>query len=185
MTTVPLVNKWSSMPTYLATHRLRLDAWRDDDLDAYDTLVHERDPRAAAAPRDGRPTRDDLRRNVARLLATHAITGMGLFVVRVAGQFAGYCGLTPGRATLDEPELAYELLRGYQGNGYATEAARATVDAAASTGRPRLWATVRPWNDPSVRVLTKVGFHRSDRMTADDFGPLIWFTTELDGGPSR
>ena len=114
-----------------------------------------------------------------RQQAAHADTGIGLLVIRAADHFAGYCGLTVGRASLAEPELAYELLRANQGNGYATEAARATVDAAAGTGRRRLWASVRSWNDASFRVLDKVGFERTDRITTDDFGDTVWCTREL------
>ncbi|HEY2176467.1 MAG TPA: GNAT family N-acetyltransferase [Mycobacteriales bacterium] len=167
------------MPTELTTPRLHLDAWRDDDIDDYQTLVHERDPRTAAAPRGGRPTRDDLRETILRLQASHTDTGIGLLVVRIADRFAGYCGLTAGRASLAEPELAYELLHMNQGNGYATEAARAIVHAAAGTGRRRLWATVRSWNDASFHVLEKVGFERTDRTTTDDFGDTVWCTREL------
>ncbi len=163
-TSVPVVSAWCPMPTELTTPRLHMDAWRDDDLDDYQTLVHERDPRTAAAPRGGRPTRDDLRETILRLQASHADTGIGLLVIRIADHFAGYCGLTVGRATLAEPELAYELLQMNQGSGYATEAARAVVHAAAHTGRGRLWATVRSWNDASFRVLEKVGFERTDRI---------------------
>jgi RimJ/RimL family protein N-acetyltransferase len=69
-------------------------------------------------------------------------------------------------------------LRFYQGNGDATEAALATVQAAAATGRRRLW-TVRPRNDASFGVLEKVGFVRTDRITTDDFGESIWCRFEL------
>ena len=123
------------MPTELTTPRLHLDAWRDDDIDDYDTLVNERDPRTAAAAHGGRPTREELRETILRQQGSHADTGIGLLVIRTADSFAGYCGLTMGRASLAKPELAYELLRMNQGNGYATEAARATIHAAASTGR--------------------------------------------------
>lgn len=167
------------MPTELVTPRLRLDAWRDDDLDDYDTLVNERDLRTAAAPHGGPPTRGELRKTILRQQASHIDTGIGLLVIRIADRFAGYCGLTVGRASLAEPELAYELLSMYQGNGYATEAAHATVQAAAGTGRRRLWATVRTWNDASFRVLEKVGFARTDRITSDDFGEIVWCTREL------
>jgi RimJ/RimL family protein N-acetyltransferase len=167
------------MPTSLSTHRLSLAAWRDDDLDDYEPLVNERDPRTAAAPRDGRPTRTDLREGIVRLQNATAETGIGLLVVRVADRFAGYCGLVVGRASLDEPELAYELLSAYHGNGYATEAARAVVRAAAGTGRNRLWATVRDWNAASFRVLDKLDFERSAKITTDEFGQVIWCTREL------
>jgi len=38
------------------------------------------------------------------------------------GEFIGYCGLIIGKSTLEEPEIAYELLHRAHGNGYATEA---------------------------------------------------------------
>ncbi|MEU9455391.1 GNAT family N-acetyltransferase [Streptomyces sp. NPDC048277] len=57
-----------------------------------------------------------------------------------------------GRASLDEPEIAYELFRRAHGQGYAAEAASAVLDAAITTGRTRLWATVRSWNAPSFRA---------------------------------
>jgi RimJ/RimL family protein N-acetyltransferase len=173
------MNAWHPMPTELTTPRLHLGPWGDDDIDDFDTLVNERDPRAAAAPHGGRPTRAELREKILRQQASHADTGIGLLVIRTADRFVGYCGLTVGQASLAEPELAYELLRINQGNGYATEAARAVVDAAAGTGRRRLWATVRSWNDASFRVLDKVGFERTARTTTDDFGDTVWCTREL------
>jgi RimJ/RimL family protein N-acetyltransferase len=173
------MSAWRPMPTELKTPRLHLGGWREQDLDDYETLVRERDSRTAAAPRDGRPTRDDLRDNILRQQRSIAQTGIGLYVIRIGDRFVGYGGLVVGRATLDEPELAYELLRGDQGNGYATEASRATVDAARDTGRRRLWATVRRWNDASFRVLSKLGFERTERITTDDFGDVVWCTRTL------
>ncbi|MDX2968619.1 GNAT family N-acetyltransferase [Kribbella solani] len=88
--------------------------------------------------------------------------------------------LIVGQATFDEPEIADELARRAHGHGYATEAARAMVDAAAGTGRRRLWATVREWNAPSFRALEKVGFERSARVTEDrERGNSIWLTRAL------
>ncbi|WP_378742859.1 GNAT family N-acetyltransferase [Nocardia brasiliensis] len=55
-----------------------------------------------------------------------------------------------GQGSYDEPELAYELAQRAHGYGYATEAARVVVEAAAGTGRRRLWATVREWNAASA-----------------------------------
>jgi len=62
------------------------------------------------------------------------------------------------RAIGGEPELAFELLRGFWGNGYATEAARAVIAHAQSTGATRMLAGVREWNTASRRVLAKLGF---------------------------
>jgi RimJ/RimL family protein N-acetyltransferase len=66
---------------------------------------------------------------------------------------------------VDEPEIAYELLKRVHGHGHATEAARAVLGAAIATGRKRLWSTVRTWNTPSFRVLDKLGFER-DHVSA-------------------
>jgi RimJ/RimL family protein N-acetyltransferase len=121
----------------------------------------------------------DARVGLERMNAFHDQTGIGLLAVRRGGAFLGYCGLVVGRASAEEPELAYELLRHEHGFGYATEAATALVAAAGATGRRRLWATVREWNEPSLRVLAKVGFARTDRIDVDDFGPVVWTTRVL------
>ena len=108
--------------------------------------------------------------------------GLGLLPIerREEGDFIGYCGIVVGRASFEEPEIAFELARRAHGRGYATEAAEAVVDAAAATGRKRLMATVRAWNGASFRVLEKLGFHRSDRITQDPVrGHLIWMTRKL------
>ena len=84
----------------------------------------------------------------------------------------GYCGLLVGRHSFDEPEIAYELLRHAHGHGYATEAACAVVEATFATGRRRVWATVRIGNEPSFRVLERIGFRR-DHVTTDDDGELV------------
>ena len=86
---------------------------------------------------------------------------------RVEGDFIGYCGLVDRDASPDEPEIAYELFRAVHGHGYATEAALAVRDAAAATGRSRLWVGVRVWNTASFRVLTKLGFVTSGQVDQD------------------
>ena len=166
------------MRTELATRRLVIGPWRDEDLDNYAAMVRERDRRTAAAVQ-GELTRDELLARIRQQQTAVADTGIGLLTVRVDDAFAGYCGLVVGRCTLDEPELAFEFLRAYHGNGYATEAARVIVAAAADTGRSRLWATVRPWNHPSLRVLDKLAFERTAKITTDDFGDVLWLTRTL------
>ena len=42
----------------------------------------------------------------------------------------------------------------------------------------RLWATVRPSNGPSVRVLEKLGFVR-DRVEQDHHGAFVWMRLGL------
>jgi RimJ/RimL family protein N-acetyltransferase len=124
------------------------------------------------------PPRRSLADEQARLAAQHIRAqerGLGFLAIqrRAEGDRIGYCGLLVGRASFDEPEIAYELLRRVHGHGYATEAARAVLDAAFATGRRRVWATVRAWNAPSFRVLDKLGFRRDHTLT-DERGEVVY-----------
>ena len=145
--------------------------WAESDVDDYRALVAERG--------DGVPTVENIRGRIATQLAATAQTGIALLPIRrrIEGDFIGYCGLTVGRASVEEPEIAYELFERVHGHGYATEAARAVLDAAVGTGRIRLWSTVRIWNAPSFR-LEKLGFQR-DHVSDDDRGELAWLTRAL------
>lgn len=160
------------MSLRLETARLMLRPWAESDVDAHRELVAERG--------DGMPSIEHNRRMIEDQRAASALTGVALLPVirRDVDDFIGYCGLTVGRASADEPEIAYELFRRVHGQGFATEAASAVLDAAIATGRQRLWATVRPWNAPSFRVLDKLGFKR-DHVATDDRGELVWLTRSL------
>jgi RimJ/RimL family protein N-acetyltransferase len=163
---------FAPMSFHLETERLILRPWVDSDADEL---------RALHAERGGEtPTIEEMREIIAGGLARSAATGIALLPIqrRAEGDFIGYCGLTVGRASLDEPEIAYELFERVHGNGYATEAARAVLDAATATGRTRLWSTVRTWNTASFRVLDKLGFER-DHVTTDDRGEIVWLTRTL------
>ena len=168
------------MPSQLVTERLTLGAWHDEDIPPYTAMVNERDPRAAAAPAGGRVDESIVLAHLVQRQRELDETGIALLAIRVAGVFAGYCGLTIGHASFDEPEIAYELLQRFHGRGYATEAAQAIVAAAGQTGRQRLWASVRPWNAASFRVLAKVGFTATDRETTDAWGRSLWWTRVLE-----
>lgn len=160
------------MPSRLETARLTLRPWSDSDAESQSALFAERG--------DGPLPVERSREIIATQLAAAASTGIALLPVdrRDTGTFIGYCGLLVGRASLDEPEIAYELFRGAHGHGYATEAASAVLADASTTGRGRVWATVRTWNAPSFGVLEKLGFER-DHVSADDRGELVWLTRAL------
>lgn len=168
------------MPLYrpmameLETGRLDLRPWTEGDAENYSALTAERDSGALRV--------EAARERIATLLASAERTGIALLTVRrrAEGDFIGYCGLIIGRASVDEPEIAYELFRRVHGHGYATEAAGSVVQAAAATGRKRLWATVGSWNAPSLRVLDKLGFHH-DHVDPDHDGrgEVIWLTRAL------
>ena len=71
-------------------------------------------------------------------------------------------------------EIAYGIVPGYQGRGYATEAAAALFDFALDSGRVRLVrAHTSPTPNASTRVLAKCGFERTGEVVDPEDGP-VW-----------
>ena len=86
----------------------------------------------------------------------------------------GFCSFT-GPPTADGVvEIAYGIAPGYEGRGYATEAARALADYAFASGRVRLvQAHTLPEQNASTRVLLKCGFTLSGEIIHPTDGP-VW-----------
>ncbi|WP_199546998.1 GNAT family N-acetyltransferase [Streptomyces sp. N35] len=165
---------YEAMPYHLETERLLLRPWHESDADELRALVAERGTGKTL-------TVESVRSDIVDMLTATRTTGIALLPIqrREEGDFIGYCGLIIGRSTLEEPEIAYELFQRVHGNGYATEAARAVLDAAVATGRKRLWSTVATWNTPSLRVLEKLDFERDRVVTEEKAGELVWLTRSL------
>ena len=166
---------FAPMPLRLETERLVLTPEVESDAPWLAELLTTRGT--------GTFTVHDARERIAAMTVVVETDGIGARVLRRRDddEALGYCAIIVGRGTLDEPEIAYELLPSAHGHGYATEAARAVVDAAFATGRTRIWSTVRSWNAPSLRVLDKLGFRR-DHVTVDDAGQIVWLVREREQG---
>lgn len=160
------------MALAMETERLTLSLRDESDAEWYRLLVGERGEET--------PTLAEATERLARFRDRTTEIGIGALTIRrrADGDAIGYCALIVGRASLDEPEIAFELLQRFHGHGYATEAAHALVGAAAATGRRRLWSTVGAWNKPSLRVLEKVGFRR-DHSVTEDRGEIMYLTRDL------
>lgn len=161
------------MALAVETERLTLRLRDARDAAWYRELVGERG--------EDTPTLEEATARLQRFRDLTIELGIGALTIcrREEGDAIGYGALVVGRASLDEPEIAYELLRRFHGHGYATEAAQALVEAAAATGRRRLWSTVRPWNTASLRVLEKIGFRR-DHIESDDRGEIVYLVRDLN-----
>ncbi|WP_244900535.1 GNAT family N-acetyltransferase [Streptomyces nanshensis] len=86
--------------------------------------------------------------------------GHGLCAVhlRATGEFVGRCGLNHW-PQFDEIEAGWSFKSAFWGRGYATEAARAVLDwGFAQLSPPYVTAMIRPGNEASVRVATRLGF---------------------------
>lgn len=151
----------------LETDRLLLRPWRVAEAAIQREMWIERDPRVPPhrhTDADGRPTVGDLE----EAIRSNQPSSVGLLAVerKTAGDVIGYCGLVASGPGAQGPELAFELLRRFWGQGYATEAAEAVLDWARSVGYERVWASVWEWNTASRRVLAKVGFVETHREEA-------------------
>lgn len=84
--------------------------------------------------------------------------------LRVGREVVGWAavGMTDRRARV--AELAYYVLPEHQGNGYATEAASLLVDYAFDElNAHSVTAAVQAGNDPSERILERLGFEQVGR----------------------
>lgn len=91
--------------------------------------------------------------------ASYARNGFGLFLVmRKEGlEPIGMCGLIR-RDTLPDVDIGYALLARFEGQGYATEAAAATLAwGRGALGLPRIVGITGLDNQGSIRVLEKIG----------------------------
>lgn len=78
-------------------------------------------------------------------------------------------------------EIAYGIAPGYQGRGYATEAAAALVDFARASGRVRLVrAHTLPTSNASTRVLARCGFAHVGQVIDPEDGPVWRWERPLD-----
>jgi len=158
---------FSQIPLRIETERLVLTPEEATDAEWFAELLTARGTRTF--------TVEEALQRINDMTKTLEATGIGALVLRRRpdGEALGYVAIVVGRGSLDEPELAFELLPRAHGQGYATEAARALLDAAFDTGRCRIWATVGSWNNASLRVLEKLGFRR-DHCTTDADGEVVW-----------
>ncbi|OOE95595.1 GNAT family N-acetyltransferase [Salinivibrio sp. AR640] len=95
-------------------------------------------------------------------LTSYQAHGFGLNLVerREDGEPIGMCGVLK-RDELAYPDLGYALLSRYTGKGYATEAAEAVLEATLlASGLSTVQAVTLPDNQPSNRLLEKLGFQR-------------------------
>ena len=162
---------FSPMPLRIETQRLVLTPEEPRDAEWFAELLNSRGT--------GVFTVADALTRIELMTETIDTTGIGALVLRKLpdGEALGYTAIVVGRCSLDEPELAYELLPSAQGRGYATEAARALLDAAFNTGRRRIWATIGSWNTASLRVAEKLGFHVDHRTTEAD-QEVVWMVRD-------
>ena len=146
------------VPT-LTTERLVMRAWRDDDLPAYARMTADPEVmRFMGGPLD----EWDTWRQMAVFVGHWELRGYGLWAVERDGELIGRVGLLqphgwPGL------EVGWLLGRDAWGHGYATEAARASVEHARQVlGAGELISLIAPENTASAAVAARLGMRPTD-----------------------
>jgi RimJ/RimL family protein N-acetyltransferase len=148
-----------SLAPILETERLRLRAFREDDLDALAAFWADEESARFAGGACGR---DDAWRRMVMFIGHWTLRRFGFWALeeKASGTFAGYCGLFEPEGW-PEPELGWSLLRTSRGRGLATEAARRARDYAYhDLGWTTLISFINPHNHPSIRVAERLGARR-------------------------
>ncbi len=175
------LHKVSNQVKVLETERLVLAQLADRDAEFIRGLLNEPSFLRFIGDRGVRTT-DDARRYIQDgPVASYARHGFGLLRVGLKDGDTpiGICGVLK-RDTLPDPDLGFSLLPDYWSNGYAHEAASAVMhQARGPLGLGRIVAITSVDNEPSIRLLDKLGF-RFERMIrlGDDVSELRLFASE-------
>lgn len=149
----------------IEAERLILRPWRDADRDAAWAMAQDPEVMRYLPPLD-RAGSDAM---IDRMMAMQTEHGHTFWVMERKGDGAllGMCGFCPPRAPLVEHEIGWRLARAAWGQGYGTEAARATL-AWAWAHRPigSIVAITYRGNLRSRALMQRIGM---DHAPAEDF----------------
>jgi RimJ/RimL family protein N-acetyltransferase len=144
----------------IRTERLLLRSWRDDDLEPFaamsaDPIVMEHFPSLLDRARTAEV--------IGRIRGHFDREGYGLWAVEVPGvaPFIGFTGIARVPFRGEWIEVWWRLAREHWAQGYATEAARASLDwGFANLDVDEIVAMTVPANVRSQRVMEKLGMRR-------------------------
>lgn len=145
----------------IGTDRLILRGWRESDREPFAAMGRDAQVMAHLGPLISRDQADAV---VARMQALQAARGFCFWAVerRADGQFLGFCGLKtcpPGIPHLaDDIEIGWRLARAAWGQGYAREAAQASLAWGFATLKPpRIFAMTVEANVNSWGLMQRLG----------------------------
>ncbi|MBO0657136.1 GNAT family N-acetyltransferase [Streptomyces triculaminicus] len=161
--------------TEIHTPRLLLRRWHDDDLAPLADI--NADPRVMQWIGDGSTLDlDQTAEAIERWEEEWDDEGFGIFAVELlaSGELAGLVGLTVPTylpEVLPAVEIRWRLGQSFWGQGYASEAAQATLEfALQDRGLDRVIAIDRMGNDASANVIRKLGMEPERETTHPEYG---------------
>ena len=165
------------IPEELFTSRLVLRRWRPADLDALAEVFAQRE--VWEFPFGRGLTRDETELRLRCYLETWERDGFGKYAVELGGTGAliGYAGLevvTWFHEIHGEVEIGWRLDPGHWGHGYATEAARASLEVGFDhLGIDRVVAVIEPANVASSRLAGRIGLQAVRQTVEPRFNKLL------------
>lgn len=145
----------------IETARLILRVWREDDDAPFFKMGQDAEVMRYLGPP---MTQVDVRSARARMDACQAEHGYCFWALerKADGAFIGFCGLKPGKAPIEgEIEIGWRLARDAWGQGYAREAAEASLAWGwANLDVPAITAITVPANTRSWGLMERLGMVR-------------------------
>ncbi len=159
------------MPEFqLKTDRLILREWRHEDREPFHAMSSDPRVMATLGPLMSRAESDALIDRVQARQVAHGHTFWAL-ESRVDGAFLGWCGVVlalDGLPIAGLPETGWRLSHHAWGQGYAREAAEASLDwAFGARGYDRIWAITSTNNAASWGLMERLGMARHHDMDFD------------------
>jgi len=158
----------------IETERLRVRAWRDEDIAPFSILNSDPEVLRYLGIRG---TAEESRAFVARQQAMQAELGHCLWALerKEDGALLGFCGVrpgVPGTPIENDMEIGWRLGSGYWRRGYAREAASACLDWSFGTaGVPRVVAITVEGNMRSRGLMERLGLVRHPEL--DFLHPIL------------
>ena len=149
----------------IETERLLLRAWREEDRDHFWRMTSDAEMMRYLFPL----TREKSDAGIDRQVAHQAERGHCMWVAerKVDNRAIGYCGIIPPREPTFEYELGWRFESACWGQGYAREAAQATIDWAwANLAAQTIIAVTNPENTRSWGLMLRLGMTHNP---VDDF----------------
>jgi RimJ/RimL family protein N-acetyltransferase len=150
--------------TIAETERLILRNWREEDRALYLATCNTE---AVTAYLNGPASEEDVDAAFARIAKSQADNGFSFWAIerKSDGTLLGYCGLRMcddlQRPVHGELEIGWRVREDAWGQGYACEAARASLEWAwANLDADRVVSFTVPANEPSWRLMERLGMTR-------------------------
>lgn len=153
----------------LITPRLRIRSLTAGDVDGLHRVFGDPEAMRYVGSTGKARTRAQTADSVAQYMAAEREQGFGLWAADRLddGRMIGLCGLTLVEGTGPDVEVVYVLERPAWGQGYATEMARACLEAGFGAFRlERIIALAYPMNAASIQVMRKAGMRAAGTMHA-------------------